>query len=48
MEKTICYECGKVIAETKCPNCTGQSMCLECGKRLLGVELVEKIFREDE
>jgi hypothetical protein len=46
-EKTICCECGKVIAETKCPKCT-TSMCLDCGKKYVPKEIFEQWFGEDE
>jgi len=42
--KTICCTCGKVMSETDCPNCTGQTMCLSCGRRFLGDEVMEQHF----
>lgn len=39
----ICCTCGKVMSETDCPNCE-QVMCLDCGRRFLGDEVMEKHF----
>ncbi|MCK4897745.1 MAG: hypothetical protein KAS38_03135 [Anaerolineales bacterium] len=47
-EKTICCECDKVISETKCPNCTGQSMCIDCGKKYVPKEVFDQWFGEDD
>ena len=46
-DKTICYECGTVIAETKCSKCK-TAMCLDCGRKYIPKEIFEQWFGEDE